>query len=179
MINDFNLEFIIAAVEKASLEKNYNYFCTSRDIFQARLDTYISNTNKYFESAIIGEIGNNTFDHNWDYEKGQARGAYFNADNAQLIILADFGQGLRNSLSSVRKINSDLEAVKIAFTERLSGRSPEQLGNGLKFVCNSVKEKLWSLYFQSGNACCIIERGQIFFLEQKHSIVGCLAVLEF
>lgn len=29
MINDFNLEFIIAAVEKASLEKNYNYFCTS------------------------------------------------------------------------------------------------------------------------------------------------------
>jgi len=36
MINDFNLEFIIAAVEKASLEKNYNYFCTSRDIFQAR-----------------------------------------------------------------------------------------------------------------------------------------------
>ena len=48
MINDFNLEFIIAAVEKASLEKNYNYFFTSRDIFQTRLDTYISNTNKYF-----------------------------------------------------------------------------------------------------------------------------------
>lgn len=41
MINDFNLEFIIAAVEKASLEKNYNYFCTSRDIFQARQEMLV------------------------------------------------------------------------------------------------------------------------------------------
>ena len=179
MLKDINLELIIAAIEKASLEKNYNYFCTSRDIFQARLDAYVSNTNRYFESAVIGEIGNNTFDHNWEYEKRHVRGAYFNTDNKRLIILADFGQGLRNSLSSVRKINSDLEAVIIAFTERLSGRAPEQRGNGLKFVCDAVKEKLWSLYFQSGNAYCIIEGGRISFFEQDNSIVGCLAVLEF
>jgi hypothetical protein len=72
-----------------------------------------------------------------------------------------------------------LEAIEIAFTERLSGRSPEQRGNGLKFVCEAVKAKSWSLYFQSGNACCTIGGGQLSFLEQKHSIVGCLAVLEF
>jgi hypothetical protein len=90
----FNLEFIIAGIGKASLERNYNYFCTSRDVFQARLDAYISNTARYFEAAIIGEIGNNTFDHNWVYEKDHLRGAYFNADNDKLIVLADFGQGL-------------------------------------------------------------------------------------
>lgn len=41
-------------------------FSKTRDVFQARLDTYISRTNKYLESAVIGEIGNNTYDHNLD-----------------------------------------------------------------------------------------------------------------
>lgn len=86
---------------------------------------------------------------------------------------------MRNSLSSVRKINSDLDAIKIAFTERLSGRSPEQRGNGLKFVCESVKEKRWALYFQSGNACCIIKEGVVSFMETDNSVIGCLAILKF
>ena len=41
-------------------------FSKTRDVFQARLYIYISRTNKYLESAVIGEIGNNTYDHNLD-----------------------------------------------------------------------------------------------------------------
>ena len=60
-------EIIASAKEnvfKSSKSKDTDFFCISRDIFQARLDTYIIKSNKYLESAIIGEIGNNTFDHN-------------------------------------------------------------------------------------------------------------------
>ncbi len=34
-------------IETASLQKNSDYFCISRDIFQARLDSFILKTNKY------------------------------------------------------------------------------------------------------------------------------------
>lgn len=178
IIQDFDVNSIVQEIKRASEKKDYNYFCTSRDIFQARLDSYILQTKEYLGSAVIGEIGNNTFDHNWEYKDGYVRGTYFNTDNDKLIILADFGQGLRNSLSSVRQINSDLDAIKIAFTERLSGRSPEQRGNGLKFVCESVKEKQWTLYFQSGKACCVIKETALSFMETSNSVIGCLAIFK-
>ena len=38
--------------------------------------------------------------------------------------------------------------------------------------------KKWSLYFQSGVACCIIENGNVDFLEEKDKFPGCLAVLK-
>ncbi len=68
---------IFLDIEKASKENNNDLFSKTRDIFQARLDIYISHTTKYLESAIIGELGNNTFDHNLDYDGNHLRGAYF------------------------------------------------------------------------------------------------------
>ena len=165
-------------IRKASETKDTDFFCTTRDIFQARLDTYIVKTQEYLASAVIGEIGNNTFDHNWEYAEGQCRGTYFNTDYAGKIILADFGRGLKQSLSVVKDCKSDLEAIKTAFTERLSGRSPEQRGNGLKFVCDTVKEKNWRLYFQSGDSYCIIEDRSVNFAVADFHIAGCLAVLQ-
>lgn len=132
---------LLKTIETASLSKDTDFFCSSRDIFQARLDSYILHSEQYLPAAIIGEIGNNTFDHNWDFEDGHARGAYFNVDYNEYIVLADFGRGLKKSLSAVKTCKSDLEAIKTAFTEHISGRAPEQRGNGLKFVCESVKEK--------------------------------------
>ena len=89
-------------IETASLEKNSDYFCISRDIFQSRLDSFILKTNKYLESALIGEVGNNTFDHNWKFLEGKMRGAYFNLSfYNKYIVLADYGRGIKESLSSV------------------------------------------------------------------------------
>lgn len=43
----------------------------------SRVDTYVSCTSRYLESAVIGELGNNTFDHNLDYDGSHLRGSFF------------------------------------------------------------------------------------------------------
>ncbi len=65
------LEWITGKPEKVDI-KNV-YYCETRDVFSARLDKMLGNLleNKkieeekvYIISAIAGEIGNNSFDHN-------------------------------------------------------------------------------------------------------------------
>lgn len=59
-------------------------------------------TEKYLGAAVIGEIGNNTFDHNWDFSEGYPRGTYLKFERQQdMVILADFGRGIRQSLKAV------------------------------------------------------------------------------
>ena len=72
-----------------------------------------------------------------------------------------------------------LEAVKIAFTKRISGRSPEQRGNGLKFVSETIQQNNWYLYFQSGSGSCLIDGKKVNFIEKSPTITGCLAILNF
>ena len=175
---DDEIKDIINNINNASKEKNTDFFCISRDIFQARLDTFSIKTKEYLLSAVIGEIGSNTFDHNWEFAEGQTRGVYFKYDDSNEIILADFGRGLKKSLESVKICETSLEAIKVAFTEQVSGRAPEQRGNGLKFVLETIKSKNWYLYFQSGNACCIINQGSVTFKESDIQFQGCFAVIK-
>ena len=72
-----------------------------------------------------------------------------------------------------------LDAVTVGFTKQISGRLPEQRGNGLKFVAETVKNKGWSMYFQTGNACCIINDGQLSFANANDTIIGCMAIFKF
>lgn len=167
-------------IEESSQNKDTDYFCITRDIFQARLDSFIFKSQKYIESALIGEIGNNTFDHNWKFAENKMRGAYLNLSfQEKYVVLADFGRGIKESLSSVIKLSSDLEAIKTGFTKQISGRLPEQRGNGLKFVAETVKQKKWKLYFQTGNGYCSIEDGNISFSQADDYYTGCLAILDF
>jgi hypothetical protein len=94
------------------------------------------------EAAIIGEIGNNTFDHNFVFENEYPRGVYGNFSYCnKYTVLADFGRGIKQSLLDVLpSLKSDVEAVETAFTKRISGRSPEQRGNGLKFVSETIQQ---------------------------------------
>jgi hypothetical protein len=81
---------------------NAEYFSRTRDVFTARLQSYILETKKYLEAAIIGEIGNNTFDHNFAFEKKFPGGVYCNLSyKREFIVLADYGMGVRQSLLSV------------------------------------------------------------------------------
>ena len=180
IFSDDYLNNIILQIENASKNKDKDFFCSSRDVFQARIDSYALQEGRYLESAIIGEIGNNTFDHNWDFAEGHARGTYLNLyEYKNTVILADFGRGIRNSLEKVYNAKDDTDAVKIAFTEQISGRAPEQRGNGLKFVLENVKKKNWSLYFQSGTGCCIITNENVIFKSANTDIIGCLGILVF
>ncbi|MDR3311668.1 MAG: hypothetical protein LBS64_00840 [Spirochaetaceae bacterium] len=58
---------IIAAVISAMTNcfgQDTEHFSPTRDVFTARVQTYITETQRYLEAAIMSEIGNNTFDHN-------------------------------------------------------------------------------------------------------------------
>lgn len=172
-------------IERAVSEKlnrfinNQEYFSSTRDVFNARLQEYISKTEKWLEAAVIGEIGNNTFDHNYQYSPDYPRGAYFNPDfESSFTVIADFGRGVKASLLKVRPaILTDQEAVDMAFTQRISGRYPEQRGNGLKFVLDTVQNKKWSFFFQSGNGCCNADGTGYAFSESSVALSGCLAIL--
>jgi len=132
--------------------------------------------------AIAGEIGNNSFDHNlgnWP----DVPGIFFGYDiNKKEIVLADRGQGILKTLQRIRPgLNNNKDALNTAFTEVISGRSPEDRGNGLKFVRKVVLENPIDLFFQSGDYYLEIIR-QALDLDIKKSkqfIQGCIAIIKF
>lgn len=154
--------------------------CESRDVFQAQLEVLYQTLKNPLLIAVCGEIGNNSFDHNLGNWRDLS-GVYFEvADKDKIIVLADRGQGVRKTLSNVVSgLVSDLEAVKTAFVKTISGRNPEQRGNGLKFVASAFKKNPWELYFQSGHGTVRIAKGGITFGEAQNDVKGCLAVIRY
>lgn len=181
-------EAIKWAHEQNAPELKKDYYCETRDIFQARQDRLpkelIRLTNNeqlsFLLSAVIGEIGNNSFDHNlgnWP----DIPGIFFKINpNEKIIMLADRGQGIFTSLKKIKpEIKDRSEALRIAFTEIISGRTPEHRGNGLKFVRKVIEGNNLKLRFYSGDAKCVIEDGQTKFLKTDKPINGALAIIEF
>jgi len=161
---DFQVLFKLA--KKWALNPNppeilRRFYCPDKSIFKARLSRFeydLSQNNNLAEIfplivAITGEIGNNSFDHNlgnWPDVLGTFFG--YNIDEKK-VILADRGQGILKTLRQVKPTLPDhLEALKVAFTEIISGRAPEARGNGLKYVRKVVVDYNFKLFFQSGDA---------------------------
>ena len=102
-------------------------------------------------TLIAGEIGDNSFAHNignWP----DIQGVFYAYDlKKRIIVLADRGRGVKTTLRQVRpSLATDMEALDVAFTEVVSGRSPEKRGNGLKVVRNIVQSREIGLLFRSG-----------------------------
>ena len=104
-------EWILAEV---TVETPKKYYCESQDIFQARLDAMVNNLSDdkkipendiYVISAIAGEIGNNSFDHNignWPDIRGILF-AYQVVDGGELdIVLTDRGRGVTETLKKIK-----------------------------------------------------------------------------
>jgi hypothetical protein len=180
MIDENTIKDVLR-VRENGLEKDKDHFSATRDIFTARLETFIIDTNKYLEAAIIGEIGNNTFDHNFMFKNIDQKGVYCNFYfQEKHAVLSDYGRGIKESLTQVMpNIKNDLEALEIAFTKKISGRSPEQRGNGLKFVSETIQNNNWDLYFQSGSAYCRINKDAVKYTNSNTFIAGCLAIINF
>ncbi|MCK5044631.1 hypothetical protein KAR26_02795 [Candidatus Parcubacteria bacterium] len=170
------------------IDINSEYYCQTRDIFTARLHSMISALLKqniseelvYKLSAIAGEIGNNSYDHNlgnWPDVMGVFF-AYDLCDSKATIILADRGLGIQTTLKKVKpQIKDDKEALHVAFTERISGRSPESRGNGLKYVRKNINEMNMRLEFYSGNAKATIDKDfEIKPNTDRHN--GCIAIIK-
>lgn len=167
-----------------------DFYCPDSSVFQARLSKLESELGKIKElseifpliSAITGEIGNNSFDHNlgnWP----NISGIFLGYDlNKREIVLADRGQGILTTLRRVRpKLINHQDALFVAFTEIISGRAPEHRGNGLKFVKEVVTNNEISLFFQTGDAWLKIKKGDSDLNIKKSTINlrGCLALIKF
>jgi hypothetical protein len=156
-----------------------NYYKT-RNLFQLELNRFFLKINDYLLTAIVGEIGNNSYDHNLGNWKDIVGIIFFYDFENNTIILADRGQGIKETLSkSKNDIKTDEQAIHIALTEIISGRAPEQRGNGLKFVSKIIKDKNWHLYLQSGNGSIEISSGNTYFKTNDDYINGCLAIIKY
>ena len=152
------------ATAKIGATPEEEVYCQTRDVAQARVErlgmvltkTGWSEDHAPLVTSIMGELAGNCFDHNlgqWNDVPGcwfeyKVVGDVFTAE------IADRGQGILHSLQKVRpQLLTDIDALHVAFTEQLSGRAPENRGNGLKFVVRSLT-KLASPHFifHSGNA---------------------------
>ena len=162
--------------------------CQTRDVFQARLNRLLSDLAKelkndnlvYLIVAIAGEIGNNSFDHNMGHWQ-DTPGVVLRVDvKTRCIILADRGQGVFATIKKVRpSVENDAAALKIAFTEILSGRAPEKRGNGLKFVKKIIEEKGLHLKFYTGESLAEITNTGMTIQKTDIRIPGTLVCLQF
>lgn len=182
----------ILSTSPMDLEKKY--YCPDSYVFQSRLHRLESELmiqpgleqNYSLITQIVGEIGNNAFDHNigsWP----DVRGLLFAYDlKNKKIALADRGRGILETLKQAKpELGSDEEALLTAFTEKLSGRAPENRGNGLKLVklvVTSRSEDIpMKLYFQSGQAALNMHRGDVdlTIFTANNNFRGCLALINF
>lgn len=163
--------------------------CPTRDLLQARLDKVrlmfeadpINNLDIVYPLiAVIGEIGNNAYDHNLGNWR-DVMGIYFNIDfDSKIIVIADRGQGILSSILKVKPdIKTDIDALNVAFTETISGRFPEKRGNGLKFVTKVAVDLGFKIALFSGNAVAKIENKELSFSESDDNINGVLAIITY
>lgn len=172
------------------LEPENLFYCPNSLIFQSRVMkleknlSHLAGLEKTFPliSAIVGEIGNNSFDHNlgnWT----DIPGIFFAYDlDKKEIILADRGQGILKTLQRVRpQLSSDEQALMVAFSEIISGRAPEARGNGLKFVKKIIVTNDLKLFFRTGSAELNLKNGDIDLDIKKEAnyIQGCFALINF
>ncbi|MBI3251522.1 MAG: MerR family transcriptional regulator [Candidatus Andersenbacteria bacterium] len=166
------------------------FYCSNSAVFQARLikmqDAFIragSPEEMYpLIVAVAGEIGNNSFDHNLG-KWLDIPGVFFAYDiSKHQVVLADRGLGILTTLGRVRpELKTHIDAMRVAFTEIVSGRAPEERGNGLKFVRQVVAKNPISLFFRTGDAELRLkkENSELFITRSATNTRGCLAVIKF
>lgn len=124
--------------------------CETRDVFTSRLSrisSFLKVGLKEEDLSLVisaaGEIGNNCFDHNIGIWR-DIPGCWFETQlraERLWICIADRGQGIFQSLKRVDPSIPDAQAALMtAFEKTISGRAPENRGNGLKFVRNIIME---------------------------------------
>ena len=172
------------------IEMPSKFYCSNSAVFQIKLIHMqdllmgVAELSPIFPLvvAVTGEIGNNSFDHNLGNWPDVA-GIFFAYDiHKRNIVLADRGLGILTTLKRVKpELSTDKEALRVAFTEILSGRSPESRGNGLKFVRKVVAENPIGLLFQTGDAELILAKDSdaLDIKPSPEPFRGCLALITF
>ncbi|MEK7721114.1 MAG: winged helix-turn-helix domain-containing protein [Elusimicrobiota bacterium] len=147
-------------------ENPADLICETRDIFAGRLprltSTGLGRDEQSLAIAAVGEIGNNSFDHNLGRWR-DTPGCWYQIQSTGgrlWICIADRGQGILKSLARVDpRITDDQTALATAFERMLSGRAPERRGNGLKYVKNIIMKERRGLACRSGAG--LVEYGKL------------------
>jgi len=164
------------------------FYCQDAFIFKARL----SKLEKILQedqligplfsliTSVVGEIGNNSFDHNlgnWP----DTPGIFFGYNlKEKKVILADRGLGVLTTLKRIKpELSDDKSALLTAFTEIITGRSPEHRGNGLKYVRKIINDYKMSLWFQSGAGVISLTGEKISVFDSPQSARGTFAVVDY
>ena len=181
----FGFEWIVNKTEFPGV-----FYCQTSSIFQARLvrmERQLMEKPGYEKLyslivLIAGEIGDNSFAHNlgkWP----DVSGIFFGYDlQKRIIVLVDRGLGVLETLRRVRpELSNHVAAVEVAFTEFISGRSPEKRGNGLKSVREVVSTQPINLLFMSGDAEVRMQDPEKKFRVTRgtNMVRGCLVKIEF
>lgn len=191
-VEAFSSNLFKLAKDWAVLHKEFpvQFYCQNSGEFQARITKMggLMMENKDAKglfsllTSIAGEIGNNSYDHNLG-QWPDTPGIFFGYDlNKKQIVLADRGLGILKTLKRVKSELKDHEqALKVAFTEIISGRKPEARGNGLKYVRSVISKNPINLIFQTGDAKLIINGGSadLDIKTVKENIPGCLALITY
>jgi anti-sigma regulatory factor (Ser/Thr protein kinase) len=156
---------LISQSEKENLNIHEILHCGFRDEFTARLDSKIrkmfknfgmNEEDEQFATAIVGELGNNVFDHNEGLWPTEIRGAIILAQNYPKmkrieIVIADPGVGFLKSLKPAKQdLKNEIEAIQLGLSG-VTGRVGENRGNGLILVQKWTLDKFKGiLRIQSG-----------------------------
>ncbi len=194
-LNKFTLDLeklgLVWATSAIPPELPSEYYCERLDRFTsrvARMGTELQKAGNVSEdlasllTLMAGEIGDNSFAHNvgnWSDMPGVLYG--YDIDK-QIIVLADRGRGVKTTLQHVRpNLSTDIDALRVAFTEIVSGRNPEKCGNGLKVVRSVAESKGISLVFRSGIGLVTISEStkSMRITMADSNIRGTYAVIQF
>lgn len=90
MIEKSIVESFVQKIPQIHNGAKTEYFSKTRDIFEARLQTYISKNQSWLFGAVIGEIGANTFDHNFSFSSDSPRGFFCDFEsNPPYVFMCD------------------------------------------------------------------------------------------
>ncbi|KKR21233.1 MAG: hypothetical protein UT50_C0010G0001 [Candidatus Moranbacteria bacterium GW2011_GWA2_39_41] len=186
-LKNLALKWLVAEPEKAQIASEY--YCQTRDVFEARnnkvpdelIQKGMDDDLAYLIYSMLGEIGNNSFDHNlanWPNIPGVFFAVEYDGKIGRAII-ADRGLGVLNTLrKAVPDLENDEEALELAFTKKISSRVFENRGNGLKFVKNNIAANNLLLEFSSGDAQVVINHN-MNKNKLENRVDGCLVILNF
>ncbi len=76
-------------------------------------------------------------------------------------------------------MESDADALRVAFTEMISGRAPEKRGNGLKFVKKVITENMLYLAYYTGTAMATISKSGLLIKKSAVRVPGTVCYIKF
>lgn len=178
----------LARTEKENLNVQEILHCLYRDEFNVRLERFIAMFRNfgldpqtaYLATGVVGELGNNVFDHNSFSWPTNVSGAIITAQNYPKkksieVAIGDPGIGFRGSLAvAFPDLSSDTEAIKKGLAGN-TGRVGESRGNGLRLIQQwTINNFSGMVMIHSGDGLVTVTKGQMQD-RTVNRIVGTLA----